>query len=93
MCVEVCNRKDKDDDHDDSDDDHDEKYGSCYENQQCRRDGLTGACCPTKDNVYLECCSGKSEQPKEARCSRNDKCKAKDLEGYCCVSASSMERV
>eukprot|EP00980_Cylindrotheca_fusiformis_P018056 scaffold5780_cov102-Cylindrotheca_fusiformis.AAC.3 len=36
----------------------------CSENQECAALGLTGLCCPTIDNVILECCNGEpSSQP------------------------------
>jgi endo-1,3(4)-beta-glucanase len=31
--------------------------GSCQSNPVCDSQGLTGECCPTNQNVFLECCS------------------------------------
>jgi len=48
MCVDVCNRK-KDLDNEASaasadDADRGYKYETCYQNRQCRLEGLKGAC-------------------------------------------------
>ncbi|CAB9503831.1 expressed unknown protein [Seminavis robusta] len=46
----------------------------CSKNVVCRAEGLDGACCPTVDGVYLDCC--------ERRCYENLRCDG--LQGDCC---------
>jgi hypothetical protein len=59
-----------------------ETPGACSRNAQCEALGLEGLCCPTIDNVHLDCCGGSAE------CSANSQCAALGLTGECCPVSS-----
>ena len=68
----------------------------CVNNPACLALGLGEDCCPTVDNVFLDCCTAIPNDcqepgscdtsPSEASCELNPKCEALNLEGNCCPS-------
>jgi hypothetical protein len=40
-----------------------ESPGACSRNAQCKALGLKGLCCPTNDNVHLDCCTAEPSFP------------------------------
>jgi len=67
-----------------------ESEGTCSTYQNCERENLTGACCPSLDGVYLDCCINHN-LPSEAQCVNNEKCAAIPLAGFCCPTAGKSD--
>ena len=74
----------------------------CENNAACKALGLGDLCCPTVDNVFLDCCTalpddcqepGKCDAaPVNATCELNPQCDALNLEGVCCPSKLPLGR-
>lgn len=70
---------------------------SCASTPKCNSLGLKGDCCPTPQNVFLECCGPKPVTPvapkpspvsppvkMRRRCANNPACRKLGLKGQCC---------
>jgi hypothetical protein len=55
---------------------------TCSSNAACQALELTGDCCPTADNVMLQCCD--TDSTVQLNCPANPLCAAAGLEGACC---------
>ncbi|CAB9507472.1 glycoside hydrolase family 16 protein [Seminavis robusta] len=56
---------------------------ACSVHPVCSDLGLTGSCCPTEDNEYLDCCL--------PSCKLHAACDSLGLEGDCCPSGDGVE--
>lgn len=60
----------------------------CTANKFCNAPTLTGVCCPTIQNVSLDCC-GATQTPVQESCVANAQCRDLGLTGACCPTKDS----
>lgn len=73
---------------------------ACSAHPRCRARGLTGDCCPTGDDVDLDCCSNNNPTRRptprptgdndEASCSAHPRCHRLELAGLCCPTSDDV---